>query len=277
VTHKIKKQMDAEALAFDDIYEHLAGFAIIYTKRGYVNAEEHQVVYLVETVSHLTNEGRWLVKYKGEVSYVSPSLFTMLKQNTHSMVLGQTLKDGTLMTREKAYDMSRVNAFGTCTKVQQKQQQFSSTVGLNLTAQPATTSVSACNTTPTTTSNNALMDGVEGLTPTGRKKRGRKPAMKDAFVTATRGANHKEVKKRTNTVQRVTRINLKRKRKDEEEGGDDDARLTMDMNNRRLLHQLNDGPPPLAPALTEKERGQQAKDETQLTANYNAVEVEFIV
>jgi hypothetical protein len=49
-----------------------------------------------------TGEGRWIAKYKNEVSYVSPALYDLLLHLAVPQVVGQTLSDGTVMTENKA-------------------------------------------------------------------------------------------------------------------------------------------------------------------------------
>lgn len=83
------------------MHDHMKNMMIQRTKRGYVNGEEEQLLYLMEGRGVDKGDGRWLVRYKGEISYVAPELFQMLYNNITDKIIGQTLEDGTVMTKQK--------------------------------------------------------------------------------------------------------------------------------------------------------------------------------
>ena len=242
--------MDAEGLAFDELYGHLGGYAITYTKRGYLNAEEYQLIYLVEALASSTNDGRWLVKYKGEISYVSPALFALLKNNTHALVLGQTMKDGTLMTKDKAFDFAKTNSFGACSKAHQLTQQAMQAPRASGQAATATQSILSTETTQT------------------KRKRGRKPNMADACAVGVQGEEHKQVRARKAAPKPPAK-----RRKTE---GKVDPRSGLDVANRRLMKQLTaiSQSPQLGP--TDEQREMDALDDSTLQNNFNGVEVQFM-
>lgn len=93
------------ALTSRDILLHLDGYNIERTKKGYLYGEEDDRMFLVESVNSENQDGRWLVKFRDEVSYVSPALFVLLWTNVHLYVNGQTLEDGTVMNRDKAAEL----------------------------------------------------------------------------------------------------------------------------------------------------------------------------
>jgi hypothetical protein len=98
--------MSGITLTSKDVQIHLDGFNIERTKKGYLYGEEDDVLFLVEALREENSEGRWLVKFKDEISYVAPKLYGLLASNVHAYVNGQTLEDGTVMNRDKAAELS---------------------------------------------------------------------------------------------------------------------------------------------------------------------------
>jgi hypothetical protein len=285
---RVRKEMDAEALAFDDIYKHMANFTIKHTKRGYVNGEEHQVLYMVEGFSPVTNEGRWLIKMKGEVSYVSPALYALISDNTHATVIGQTLPDGTMMTRDKTLEIARMRTLGTGSRMQQLQQQ--------LALLPVVTPPQPCTDTPfhgsvkKETPDTTLHPNVKGAatrtrartpkTPNAKGvtkptaiKRARSTNIQDAFITATRGSTHVDPPPAP-----------KRQRKIKDLPPLPPVQASADRMCKRDANQLNslkwatgeNQSSVLYSELSEDQRAEMAKQETQVDENYRNVEVSFM-
>lgn len=238
--------MDAEALAFDDLYKYLANYSIQSTKRGYLNAEEHQILYLVESHSHLSNEGRWLVKFRGEVSFVSPALYDLLCNNTHNLVLGQTLPDGTLMTRDKAYEMANNNAFGPTSRAHQFQQQ------------------QALINTPLQQPSTASQDSKNTKTNRRAAPKREKPGAFVVGVRAEEGNPEPPVKKRRVTQRKKATTTTV------------DPSTVMDRMNMKLVDTLRKGDEPLPYCPTEEERSEREACEKKQQRDFNAVEVKFI-
>lgn len=267
--------MDAEALAFDDIYKHMANYTIKHTKRGYINGEEHQVIYLAEGLTHFTNEGRWLVKLRGEVSYVSPALYSLLSDNAHTTVIGQTLPDGTMMTRDKILENAKMRTLGAGSKAQQKQQQ-SKLLPLAIPPQPCTDSSGQTqsvifNTGNTEESMEAQPKSKQARRPTavGVNKRQRKAPMKDAFIVATRGACHVDMKAQPKRTRKMKLLSLPSVAKE-------DTNM-----NKRDEHQLRSlqwatgerTSNVLYSELSEDQRAEAVKQESQMQDNYRNVDV----
>ncbi len=248
---KLSVEMDAEALAFDDLYKHLAHYTIRGTKRGYLNGEEHQVMYLVDSWNPETNEGRWIIKFRGEVSYVSPALYQLLSDNTHSYVLGQTLGDGTLMTNDKVLELARRRTLGTGSQAQQFQQQ------LNLL--PISTINQPCTAAAETKSKKR----------TATKTRKPKDEMGDVFVVATRGEEHVDpAKSDRQPPKKRRRTNVATKLVNE-----------LDKKSQHLmksLHATSQDVGSFVSFKTEEQRAQIEAIEQQIDKNYKSVEVCFL-
>jgi hypothetical protein len=97
-----------DALAFSNVYSHMANYALNGTKIGYYLSRKDSQIILVKGVDS-AGSGRWLVSLNGEVSYVSPNLYDLLEKNTYLEITGQTLADGTVMSEERARAISTDN------------------------------------------------------------------------------------------------------------------------------------------------------------------------
>ncbi len=101
--------MDSEVFSFDEIYPYIQGCVVKDNKRGYFGGMEDQILYLVEAYEPArqpgqSDQGKWIVKYNGEISYVSPKLYDFMYKFTSKEILGQTLPDGTALTQAMVYD-----------------------------------------------------------------------------------------------------------------------------------------------------------------------------
>jgi hypothetical protein len=92
---------------WEELLKHIEGFRHVASKQGKFHGYEEDQMMLVKAVRPVGNygeeEGRWVVRYKGEFSYVSPELYNLLDAYTHKDVHGQTLRDGTIMCEEKSH------------------------------------------------------------------------------------------------------------------------------------------------------------------------------
>lgn len=94
--------------AWGEMLEHIKGYNLVKHKQGYYHACRDDQLFLVHAVKEFSQdhyrqpEGKWLARYEGEISYLSPKLYELLEGYVHPEMLGQTLDDGTVMSREKS-------------------------------------------------------------------------------------------------------------------------------------------------------------------------------
>jgi hypothetical protein len=161
------------------------------------------------------------------------------------------MKDGTLMTREKAFDFAKTNTFGACSKAHQLTQQAMHAPRVSL--QPATVSQD-------------ITDSTEAVLT--KKRRGRRPNMVEAFVVGVQGKEHKQVGRRKTGEPAAKRLKTEKS----------DPKAGLDVGNRRLIKQLNCNATGNITRnyTTDEDRECNELDEKTLSDNYNAVEVRFI-
>lgn len=99
--------MEAETLSSDDIFAHIANMVVKERKRGYFNGNPNEILHLFHAVDICCGDpqtnairGKWLVRYRSEISYVSPTLYALLSSALSERVIGQTIKDGTVVSSE---------------------------------------------------------------------------------------------------------------------------------------------------------------------------------
>jgi hypothetical protein len=96
--------------AYQEISKHMMG----YTQQSlpqlgffHANCEDQiMLVWGTRENQYGIQEGRWLVRYQGEHSYVGPQLFKLISDYTHDEILGQTMLDGTIMSVEKSKQLA---------------------------------------------------------------------------------------------------------------------------------------------------------------------------
>lgn len=71
---------------------------------------QEEVVFYFVQAHNPQNEGKWMLRFGSEISYLSPSLYAALFRMTYEEVLGQTMADGTTFTLEKALFKGRTMA-----------------------------------------------------------------------------------------------------------------------------------------------------------------------
>lgn len=119
--------------SFDEMMKHIEGFQLVSRKFGHFHGNCEDPMFLLkatrETGQYGEQEGRWVIRYDGEYSYVSPALFERIDSYVHKEIMGQTLGDGTIMCDEKSrvladgrisgsQPVSPIHSLGTTEKVQ---------------------------------------------------------------------------------------------------------------------------------------------------------------
>jgi hypothetical protein len=96
--------------AYKEISHHMMGYTIQdLPQLGYFHANcEDQIMLVWGTKENQygIQEGRWLIRYQGEHSYVSPQLFKLVSDYVHDEICGQTMRDGTIMSLEKSKQLA---------------------------------------------------------------------------------------------------------------------------------------------------------------------------
>lgn len=99
----------ARRLRFDELKNHLDGHGITKAKWGLFMGQEQHGMFLVEGFLQASNgeeQGRWLLKYRGEIAYISPNLFALMEDCVYDVKTGQTLSDGSVMSVSRAVDLT---------------------------------------------------------------------------------------------------------------------------------------------------------------------------
>jgi hypothetical protein len=95
-------------MTIDEMHVHAAGHSMVRSKASYFNGQEQDIMCLTEAREIQGGAGKWIVKHKQQISYVSPNLFQVLWESCHGYRNGQTLPDGSTMCEEKAIELSKL-------------------------------------------------------------------------------------------------------------------------------------------------------------------------
>ena len=93
-----------DQIAFHEIHNHLFSFTLVDTKLGYFLGKPEDKMILVHGTRKIedNDEGKWVVWYKKNISYVCPELYNLLQTYNQPYIEGQTLSDGTVMSINRA-------------------------------------------------------------------------------------------------------------------------------------------------------------------------------
>ncbi len=89
--------------AYNVFQEHMRNYAIQTNKAGYFMGSKQDVIFAAYGTS--ATDARWCIHYKKSTSYVSPELYDLIYASIGDYLVGQTLPDGTVYSREKAVNI----------------------------------------------------------------------------------------------------------------------------------------------------------------------------